>query len=84
VSGFNLPPGVTVNMLPGNRPEDEAYDTAFEWAVDEIEYEFEYLVNRIVDDAENEYEVELDHHDLIAEWLSMRGYVKRRKEQKNA
>lgn len=23
MSGYNLPPGVTVSMIPGNRPEDE-------------------------------------------------------------
>lgn len=26
----NLPPGVTTNMLPGNRPEDIAYDNLCE------------------------------------------------------
>lgn len=25
-SNFNLPPGVTQNMIPGNRPEDVEYD----------------------------------------------------------
>lgn len=28
MTGFNLPPGVSVNMIPGNRPEDLA-DEAF-------------------------------------------------------
>lgn len=26
----NLPPGVTVGMIPGNRPEDMAWETAME------------------------------------------------------
>lgn len=26
MAGFNLPPGVSVSDIPGNRPEDEAYD----------------------------------------------------------
>jgi len=26
MTGFNLPPGVTTSMIPGNRPEDEAWD----------------------------------------------------------
>ncbi len=26
----NLPPGVSASDIPGNRPEDEAYDRAFE------------------------------------------------------
>lgn len=29
----NLPPGVTTNMIPGNRPEDEAFD----YFVNEVE-----------------------------------------------
>lgn len=26
MTGFNLPPGVEVHHIPGNRPEDEAYE----------------------------------------------------------
>lgn len=26
MTGYNLPPGVTDSMLPGNRPEDEAWE----------------------------------------------------------
>jgi hypothetical protein len=26
VTGFNLPPGVNANMIPGNRPEDDDED----------------------------------------------------------
>ena len=26
MTGFNLPPGVSVSMIPGNRPEDELAD----------------------------------------------------------
>ena len=37
----NLPPGVTGNMLPGDRPEDAIYDRIFErlpeWMQQEIE-----------------------------------------------
>lgn len=48
MSGWNLPPGVTERMLPGNRPEDEAeeawweafYDRSREVMADE---EFERL-----------------------------------------
>ena len=29
----NLPPGVTVGMIPGNRPEDEAWEAAIDWAI---------------------------------------------------
>ena len=31
----NLPPGVTNNMIPGNRPEDIDWDNFHEW-IDEI------------------------------------------------
>jgi len=31
----NLPPGVTEDMLPGNRPEDIDWDNFHEW-IDEI------------------------------------------------
>ena len=31
----NLPPGVTDNMIPGNRPEDKEWDEFHEW-IDEI------------------------------------------------
>ena len=26
MTGYNLPPGVTEGMIPGNRPEDEAWE----------------------------------------------------------
>jgi len=32
--GSNLPPGCSVNDIPGNRPEDIASEEAFEWAMD--------------------------------------------------
>ncbi len=28
---YNLPPGVSVNDIPGNRPEDIAWDDLVEW-----------------------------------------------------
>ena len=30
MSGFNLPPGVTDSMIPGNRPEDVAWEKFIE------------------------------------------------------
>lgn len=30
MTGWNLPPGVNVNDIPGNRPEDEAYEVFWE------------------------------------------------------
>jgi hypothetical protein len=32
----NLPPGVTESMIPGNRPEDRAFDEATEWGIDQF------------------------------------------------
>ena len=31
----NLPPGVTEGMIPGNRPEDIAWDEFYEWFEDQ-------------------------------------------------
>lgn len=36
MSGFNLPPGCSVSDLPGNRPEDAAWEAAEEWALEEL------------------------------------------------
>jgi len=30
IFGWDLPPGVSANMIPGNRPEDEAWETIFD------------------------------------------------------
>lgn len=30
MTGFNLPPGVEVHHIPGNRPEDEALDNFYD------------------------------------------------------
>lgn len=35
MTGWNLPPGVTESMLPGNRPEDAEWDTFAEWSFDQ-------------------------------------------------
>lgn len=52
----NLPPGVTVNMLPGNRPEDEYMDSVLEFiAVDvsELPSALEKSVMDIIADGWN-------------------------------
>jgi len=36
MTGFNLPPGCNVSDLPGNSPEDEKFDYATEWLIDEM------------------------------------------------
>lgn len=43
----NLPPGVTLNMIPGNRPEDEAEERFWEalWTALEVEVGAEFLEN---------------------------------------
>ena len=35
IFGWDLPPGVTESMLPGNRPQDIAWDNAIERVLDE-------------------------------------------------
>ena len=36
----NLPPGVTDNMIPGNRPEDREWDDFHEW-IDDIAEQYD-------------------------------------------
>lgn len=36
MSGSNLPPGVTVGMIPGNRPEDTEWEEFGEWALEQF------------------------------------------------
>lgn len=36
MTGFNLPPGCKVSDLPGNRPEDEAFEKALQEAEEEL------------------------------------------------
>jgi hypothetical protein len=36
MTGFNLPPGVTEGMIPGNRPEDIEFEKFADWAIDEF------------------------------------------------
>lgn len=39
----NLPPGVTENMIPGNRPEDIRYDAYIEDVLNIIYYRYPFL-----------------------------------------
>lgn len=36
MTDFNLPPGVNVSDLPGNRPEDSRWEEFDEWAMKEL------------------------------------------------
>lgn len=40
MTGFNLPPGVNTNMIPGNRPEDEAEEAFWTFLDEKFEREF--------------------------------------------
>ena len=48
----NLLPGVTVNMIPGNRPEDEEIEVCLVLTVGEIE-DLECELNNLMDQPEN-------------------------------
>lgn len=37
MTGWNLPPGVNVGDIPGNRPEDEAEEKAYERMAEEMD-----------------------------------------------
>jgi hypothetical protein len=34
VSGYNLPPGCSVSDIPGNRPEDQAWEELWDWLME--------------------------------------------------
>ena len=36
MTGFNMPPGCSPSMIPGNRPEDLAYEAAWEWVEEQL------------------------------------------------
>jgi hypothetical protein len=44
---FNLPPGVTENMIPGNRPEDLEWESLFDW-MDTIDMDVDEFVTAII------------------------------------
>jgi len=61
MTGFNLPPGVNSNMIPGNRPEDEAEEAFWNKQYDEfIKQHFELAAHLdvLTDDAKNEEAIE--------------------------
>jgi len=61
MTGFNLPPGVHSNMIPGNRPEDEAEEAFWDKQYDEFikqHYELAAHLDVLTDDAKNEEAIE--------------------------
>jgi hypothetical protein len=62
MAGFNLPPGVSVNDIPGNRPEDEAeeafwseLDKKFAEKFPQYEEDIEYVFSHDLDEAVARY-----------------------------
>jgi hypothetical protein len=88
MTGFNLPPGCNVSDIPGNRPEDEAWEKITDefwsgkYCSDDIWNKFEqanldsYLVE-IVDKA-IEYGIEVGGKEQTAEYEMQRDCVKHR------
>ena len=37
MTGFNLPPGCSVSDIPGNRPEDIAYEAFWTWVEEHLQ-----------------------------------------------
>jgi len=73
--GWDLPPGVTESMLPGNT----GYDDAFDEAVDRMDRDcYDYVVSTarsIADNIEDETGHEIDMNDLINAFVdSMRRF----------
>lgn len=65
----NLPPGVTESMIPGNRPEDIAYEELWERVYDKA-----YEVG-LVTDASNDL-LESEPFIQLIDWLSGHAYQK--------
>lgn len=47
MGGSNLPPGVTESMIPGNRPEDVAFDAIIDGPLGEFLYNNAELVAQV-------------------------------------
>ena len=71
----NLPPGVTVDMLPGNRPSDIAYEDALDSACSDLEWTINDRMRELVADADADGIV-IDPADLLAAVLHNFGYTK--------
>lgn len=52
MTGFNLPPGCSVSMLPGNTPEEQAEEAAYEHIISELEAE-KLLVGESIDESDS-------------------------------
>jgi hypothetical protein len=52
MTGFNLPPGCSVTDIPGNRPQDEAWEVAVNWMADAIQQ----VVFRIEEEMGHEWD----------------------------
>jgi hypothetical protein len=75
MTGFNLPDGCEVHHLPGNRPEDEAFEKLVEEAIERIEELLQLLVAEI-----DEYEgFDFDTADVLDAVFNEYGYVPRPK-----
>ena len=71
----NYPPGVTESMIPGNRPEDEAWERAYVALIDSLP-EQNPLVYDLLGELETEVlEEMLQYEDVFAAWVSQQDLV---------
>jgi len=65
----NLPPGVTESMIPGNRPEDAAFETWHDAKETELEKDIDSMIDEIRSGYQGgfEHDMEFDQGALAAE-----------------
>ena len=69
----NLPPGVTESMIPGNRPEDAAFETWHDAKETELEKGIDSMIDEIRSGYQGgfEHDMEFDQGTLAAEMVRM-------------
>lgn len=74
MTGFNLPPGCEVHHLPGNRPQDEAFEKLVENTIEEIEG----LIHGLAADCAEFEGFEFDTADILDAVFGEYGYYPRK------
>jgi hypothetical protein len=64
MSDFNLPPGVTTDMIPGNRPEDLRFEYLLEETYNEVQDQLYLSVKPIVELVLARAGLDLPEHEV--------------------
>jgi len=63
--GWNLPPGCSESDIPGNRPEDMAFEEFWEKRIDRIYEEWKIEHEAQYDNPDDEYDKNIRFHDHV-------------------